>query len=192
MALLRRGLCGEPVRILQQQLGVDADGIFGRGTEAALIQYQTDNGLSPDGIAGPDTFSAMGLDELVLLQRPIRGNLVQRLQEALGIDADGIFGAGTEDAVRNFQEQNGLEATGQAGPETLALLPGFEAFQTKIEGSLITVDTPPIDPNAVEEARAADEAPPEKEGFIAHAVHSAEEVVANVGKSIWTTVRSIF
>ena len=40
MALLRRGLVGEPVRILQQNLGVEADGIFGRGTEAALIEYQ--------------------------------------------------------------------------------------------------------------------------------------------------------
>ena len=92
MALLRRGLAGEPVRILQENLGVNADGIFGLDTETSLLQFQTDNGISADGIAGPDTFTLMGLDELVLLEKPIRGNLVRRLQEGLGIDArDGLF-----------------------------------------------------------------------------------------------------
>ena len=50
MAMLRRGLSGEPVRILQQKLGGEADGIFGSGTEAALKEYQGANGLSVDGI----------------------------------------------------------------------------------------------------------------------------------------------
>jgi peptidoglycan hydrolase-like protein with peptidoglycan-binding domain len=192
MALLRRGLCGEPVRILQENLGVNADGIFGKDTEAALIQYQNDNGLSADGIAGPDTFTAMGLDELVLLERPIRGQLVRRLQEGLGIDADGIFGAGTEAAVRKFQEENGLDVTGQAGPETLRHVPGFDYPDEKVEASLVSESTPTVDPSAVEQVRSSEEAPPQHEGFIAHAVHSAEEAVASVGRSIWTTVRSIF
>lgn len=59
MAMLRRGLTGEPVRILQEKLGVTADGIFGKNTEAALLKYQAAHGLSADGIAGPDTFTAM-------------------------------------------------------------------------------------------------------------------------------------
>lgn len=192
MALLRRGLVGEPVRILQEKLGVEADGIFGTNTDAALRQFQTDNGLSADGIAGPDTFTAMGLDELVLLERPIRGNLVRKLQEGLGIDADGIFGAGTEAAVKRFQEEKGLEVTGKAGPETLHFVPGFEVPQEKVEAALVTESTPTVDPGAVEQIRLAEEAPPVEEGFVAHAVHSAGEAVANVGQSIWNTVRRIF
>lgn len=192
MALLRRGLVGEPVRILQEKLGVPADGIFGKNTEAALIQYQNDNGLSADGIAGPDTFTAMGLDELVLLHRPIRGQLVKRLQEGLGIGADGIFGAGTEAAVKKLQEEKGLEVTGKAGPETLRYVPGFEVPEETIEAALVTETTPVIDPGAVEQVRVAEDAPPEEEGFVAHAVHSAGEAVANVGQSIWSTVRRIF
>lgn len=192
MAMLRRGLSGEPVRILQTQLGVTADGIFGKDTEAALRQYQTDNGLSADGIAGPDTFTAMGLDELVLLHRPIRGNMVRKLQEGLGIGADGIFGAGTEAAVKKFQEENGLEATGMAGPETLRLVPGFAIPPEKVEAAIVTEATPEIDPGAVEQVKVSEEAPPETEGFIASAVQGAADTVSNVGKSIWSTVKNIF
>ncbi len=172
-----------------------ADGIFGAATDAALRQYQTDNGLSVDGIAGPDTFTAMGLHELVLLHKPIRGGLVKRMQEALGIDADGKFGPATEAAVRAFQETEGLEATGEAGPETLARLPGFEEFVEKVEASIVTEGTPVVESAAVATI-AAEEAPPEDDpGFVSRAqtmVRDAEEAVSNVGKSIWSTVKSIF
>jgi len=60
MAILKRGLAGEPVKILQQKLGVPTDGEFGSGTEAALKKYQQENGLAVDGAAGPDTFVRMG------------------------------------------------------------------------------------------------------------------------------------
>ncbi len=192
MALLRRGLAGAPVRILQAQLGVNADGIFGKNTEAALLQYQADNGLSADGIAGPDTFTAMGLDELVLLHKPIRGNMVRRLHEGLGIGADGVFGSVTEAALKKFQEENGLEPTGQAGPDTLRLVPGFEVPQEKVEASFISENTPEIDPGAIEQVRVSEDAPPEQENIVSAAIHSAEDAVASVGKSIWNTVRSIF
>lgn len=36
MAILKRGMKGEPVRILQRELGVDVAGAFGPGTEQAL------------------------------------------------------------------------------------------------------------------------------------------------------------
>lgn len=192
MALLRRGLVGEPVRILQDKLGVTADGIFGKNTEAALVQYQTDNGLSADGIAGPDTFTAMGLDELVLLEKPIRGQLVRRLQEGLGISADGVFGPGTEAAVKQFQESNGLEVTGKAGPETLRHVPGFEVPQEKVEAAIVTESTPVVDPGAVEAVKVGEDEPPKQENIISYAVHSAQDAVSNVGQSIWSTVRRIF
>lgn len=192
MGMLRRGLTGEPVRILQEKLGVAADGIFGPATEAALIEYQTQNGLSPDGIAGPDTFTAMGLHELVLLHRPIRGEMVRKLQLGLGIDADGIFGPGTEAAVKRFQADNGLEPDGMAGPQTLALVPGFEVAQETIEMSLVSEATPTVDESAVEQVKVSMDAPPETESFISHVAHQAQETAAQIGKSIWSTVRSIF
>ncbi|MDC7785841.1 peptidoglycan-binding protein [Rhodoplanes sp. TEM] len=120
MAILKRGLAGEPVKLLQRKLGVEADGRFGPGTETALKAYQTKNGLQVDGIAGPDTFVHMELYELVLLRTGSRGETVRRLQQALGVAADGAFGAGTEKAVRAFQERNGLDVDGMAGPATLA------------------------------------------------------------------------
>jgi len=192
MALLRRGLVGEPVRILQEKLGVTADGIFGKDTEAALLQYQNDNGLSADGIAGPDTFTAMGLHELVLLEKPIRGNLVRQVQEALGIGADGVFGSGTEAAVKKFQEDNGLDVTGKVDPAMLRMLPGFEISEQQVEASLVSEATPEVDPGAIEQVRVAEEAPPEPEGILSHAIHTAGEAIANVGQSIWSTVRRIF
>ena len=64
---LRRGSAGDPVSLLQQQLirqGYDcgssgADGIFGKNTEDALKRFQQDRGLSPDGVCGPLTWSAL-------------------------------------------------------------------------------------------------------------------------------------
>lgn len=136
MAILLKGLRGEPVRRLQEKLGVDADGVFGGGTEKALKDYQKDNGLKVDGIAGPDTFAQMGLFDLVQLRRGSRGTTVKKLQEKLGIDADGKFGSGTEKAVKAYQEANGVKADGIVGPNTLEKLDLFdEPAAKKILGS---------------------------------------------------------
>lgn len=51
-----------------------------------------------------------------------RGAQVKKLQEALGVTADGSFGPGTEAALKTWQAANGLEADGVAGPATLAKL----------------------------------------------------------------------
>ena len=59
---IRRGAKGEEVRYIQQLLveqgylnAGGADGIFGGGTEKALMKYQQDRNLNPDGIAWPQT-----------------------------------------------------------------------------------------------------------------------------------------
>lgn len=62
---LRRGSTGSPVRKLQILLtglgcacgGVDGD--FGARTEGAVVKYQTDNGLSADGVVGPQTWGSL-------------------------------------------------------------------------------------------------------------------------------------
>src|SRR6187200_2752905 len=109
-------------------------------------------GLSPDGIAGPDTFLALGMPELVFLHKPLRGQTVRRLQEALGAGADGVFGPGTEKAVKAFQESNGLPVSGVVDPAMLALVPGFDEFTPPavVEMSQVTDATPAVDPGTVE------------------------------------------
>jgi len=61
---LKVGSRGPEVKQLQEFLNIGADGIFGKGTEAAVKSWQSDNRLEPDGIVGSKTWSAMGLDEL--------------------------------------------------------------------------------------------------------------------------------
>lgn len=132
MSILKRGLKGAPVKRLQEKLGLTVDGDFGPATEKAVRDFQSANGLAVDGIAGPDTFTAMGLPELVLLRKGSRGAAVKKLQEGLGIGADGIFGSGTEAKVKEFQAANGLAADGLAGPETLAKLDTFDEMTPEV------------------------------------------------------------
>lgn len=57
-----------------------------------------------------------------ILKRGLKGAPVKRMQEALGISADGDFGPGTERAVREFQQANGLAVDGIAGPDTFSAM----------------------------------------------------------------------
>jgi len=57
--LLRVGSTGEEVKKLQALLGVDVIGKFGPKTEAAVKGWQSANGLTPDGIVGPNTWAKM-------------------------------------------------------------------------------------------------------------------------------------
>lgn len=57
--LVRFGDKGNRVRELQQALGTEVDGRFGRRTEKAVRAFQENAGLPVDGIAGPDTRAAL-------------------------------------------------------------------------------------------------------------------------------------
>ena len=57
--LLKNGSKGEEVKQLQSFLGLNPDGSFGPGTEAAVKKWQAANGLTDDGIVGPGTWSKM-------------------------------------------------------------------------------------------------------------------------------------
>lgn len=59
IGVLRKGSRGEGVKLMQEALGISADGIFGPGTERALKVWQHENGLAVDGIAGPATFGKL-------------------------------------------------------------------------------------------------------------------------------------
>jgi len=58
-SLIRKGSKGDTVKKLQECLGLDADGDFGSGTEAALKSWQRENGCVADGVAGPQTLGKL-------------------------------------------------------------------------------------------------------------------------------------
>src|SRR4051812_6210749 len=136
---------GHGVRAVQTALGISADGVFGKGTAAAVREFQRKHGLHADGIVGPSTWKALGVPNAqgVLRQRhatkpdganggkpathhsapkPHIDATVSGLQRALGIPVDGQFGPGTESAVKAFQRKHGLHADGVVGPATWAAL----------------------------------------------------------------------
>lgn len=51
-----------------------------------------------------------------------KSEVVRQIQKALKLYPDGIFGILTEEAVKEFQENNGLKVDGIVGPATLAVL----------------------------------------------------------------------
>ena len=59
--LLKVGSKGKEVKLLQEFLGIGADGIFGKGTEFAVKEFQKLNGLVVDGLVGAGTWDCMGL-----------------------------------------------------------------------------------------------------------------------------------
>ncbi|MGI9533664.1 MAG: peptidoglycan-binding protein [Thermodesulfobacteriota bacterium] len=65
MSMLHRGSKGEDVRKIQKKLDRagfspgEIDGVFGRATELAVINFQRSEGLLVDGIVGPETVKAL-------------------------------------------------------------------------------------------------------------------------------------
>lgn len=57
--LLRYGAVGEITKLLQEKLGVTADGIFGNDTRAAVVAFQRKHNLSADGIVGRNTWGVL-------------------------------------------------------------------------------------------------------------------------------------
>jgi peptidoglycan hydrolase-like protein with peptidoglycan-binding domain len=169
MAILKRGLAGEPVRRLQAKLGLEADGQFGPKTEEALKGYQKLYGLAVDGIAGPDTFAHMGLHELILLKTGTSGEAVKKLQNALGVAPDGRFGPATEKALREYQQKNGLAVDGMAGPQTLARMQLF----TEITDEVVELSQVPA-------------------SMVEQPAQAAAPAKAEARRSIWDTVKSFF
>jgi peptidoglycan hydrolase-like protein with peptidoglycan-binding domain len=144
---IRKGDRGAAVEDVQRRLivlGADlgptgVDGVFLGATCAAVQTFQRDHHLDENGEVGPETWVALvdatfalG-DRLLYLRFPyLHGQDVRTLQGALNSlgfacgDADGIFGAYTERAVRDFQVNTGLGADGIAGLGTVRALEGLK------------------------------------------------------------------
>ena len=142
--VLRVGSTGSDVSDLQARLTElgyytgTIDGKYSTGTQSAVTEFQSRNGLTADGIAGratqdklysasaqPKTVSASAADSgYTLLKEGASGLEVRKLQgrlAELGYYAggvDGIYGSTTTSAVKAFQRANGLSGDGQAGSQT--------------------------------------------------------------------------
>ncbi len=73
--VLKQGEQGEDVRKLQEALNkngatLDADSKFGPATKAAVESYQRANNLDADGVAGPRTLAALGLQAAPTADKP--------------------------------------------------------------------------------------------------------------------------
>jgi peptidoglycan hydrolase-like protein with peptidoglycan-binding domain/GH25 family lysozyme M1 (1,4-beta-N-acetylmuramidase) len=127
---LMKGSTGDQVQEIQtflKRLGFYSgaiDGIFGDQTEVEVKAFQSQNGLTVDGIVGPITNDALYHNipptikfgdsgaEVLRLQ-----NLLQQLSYYSG-SLDGIWGAGTNQAVKLFQKLNNLTVDGIVGSNT--------------------------------------------------------------------------
>jgi N-acetylmuramoyl-L-alanine amidase len=112
------------------------DDEFDETCDFAVRQFQQQRGLTVDGIVGPQTYRVLDearwrLGDRILsytVSHPLVGDDVAQLQRRMlemGFDCgrvDGIFGANTLRALREFQRNVGLNPDGTCGPSTFAAL----------------------------------------------------------------------
>jgi len=115
----QQGSKGAAVVVLQRGLKVTPDGDFGSRTRVALVAFQRQQHISPNGVA-----SRIVWDRLEKLYYPLfayrgltlrqgsTGAVVAVLQRAVRAHADGMFGAKTLAAVRTVQRSAKLTQTG--------------------------------------------------------------------------------
>ncbi len=147
LALVQEGSHGSQVTAIQQrlqQLGyfkATVTGYFGSQTKEAVIRFQQAKGLTPDGVVGTSTETALGgrpnsrpqpvrVPFNGVLRLGDRGDKVSLLQESLAAagycsGSRGVFDSRTQAAVRQFQQARGLTADGVVGPQTRATLPAI-------------------------------------------------------------------
>lgn len=95
---------------------------FGRGWAARVGGVRAHGLVLATGQAQLTPGSSVPSVDFDTVRRGSQGEWVERLQQALGITADGDFGPATERALIEFQETMGLQADGVAGRVTYRAL----------------------------------------------------------------------
>ena len=128
---LKYGSRGAEVTKLQEQLkklgyfSGKATGYFGSATKTAVKKFQASKGVAADGIAGNQTSkilfnsgtssgSALSREQLKKVQTALKNQGLYKGK------IDGISGKLTNSAVKQFQQKNGLSATGTIDAATEA------------------------------------------------------------------------
>lgn len=107
--MLKIGSNGKLVKLLQEKLGVTADGDFGPVTEKALKEWQSKNGLTADGVVGEMTLSKLGLSLLkiekeVLKTDKLKGHVPDSVLSEINLISD-KFGLITNLRLAHFLSQ---------------------------------------------------------------------------------------
>jgi murein L,D-transpeptidase YcbB/YkuD len=139
--VLRKGSTDPAVRDLQEALkalGHDpgpVDGVFGATTEAAVKAFQQAKGIAVDGIVGRVTW--INIDEAdqsePVLKIGSTGLPVRRAQKRMSLvgfevgGVDGRYGTQTEAAVKQLQQQAGINVDGVVGPQTWSVIDALES-----------------------------------------------------------------
>lgn len=167
-----------------QPVAAAAEAVFDQATDHAVRTFQQQRGILVDGVVGPVTYHALDearwrLGDRILFYVPARlmaGDDVATLQQRLldmGFDCgrvDGLFGAETEVALREFQRNIGVTPDGTCGPATLKALDRLSRTVTggqphdmreseaisragpTLAGKLVIVDPGQLPPGATDEA----------------------------------------
>ena len=118
--ILTEGNRGNPVRMYQEKLvaaGVlsEADGVYGRTTSEAVLEYQARHGIPTSGIIDEETRDFLDKkrvyeDSTVLVEKAQTRLVVLGYMDD---GMDGIFGTKTEVALKKFQKDEKLPETGR-------------------------------------------------------------------------------
>ena len=114
--MLKIGNKGEEVKRLQEALGINNDGIFGKQTEEAVKLFQKKNGLEVDGIVGDKTWAALGFkDEINIIKMPLGVHISKAPNReikylAIHFTAGSSSKAGSAKSVKHVFEQRKASA----------------------------------------------------------------------------------
>ena len=114
--MLKIGNKGEEVKRLQEALGINNDGIFGKQTEEAVKLFQKKNGLEVDGIVGDKTWTALGFkDEINIIKMPLGVHISKAPNReikyiAIHFTAGSSSKAGSAKSVKNVFESRKASA----------------------------------------------------------------------------------
>ena len=125
-------------------LFTEPDGTYGQDTVNAVKQFQARNDQVVDGYLGPSTRLALNSPDAkpMGLRLGDEGDSVSKVQTLLNKygylssgNVTGYYGEITENAVRSFQNRNGLSVDGTVGAQTMAKLTGDNVTKAPAGGS---------------------------------------------------------
>jgi cell wall-associated NlpC family hydrolase len=143
-ATLRPGMTHKDIAELQQNLDTlgyfdyhEYTNYYGPITEAAVRKFQEEYGLKVDGIAGRETISYIKARIIQIESIKEKEKLAASIQQdlkSLGLyegEITAVIDEVTKEAIKAFQEKEGLEITGEADNNTIARL--NELFPKPVE-----------------------------------------------------------